>query len=193
LTVAHSDDHSCKYKTVLLSTDYSGGGINAIDPVTGVYKYTQFYPSLLPVSDKPLIALNGLKILNNYLYYTSKGSYFRLPISLDDLFTSLTISATGPVETIAILGDTDDLFVLKDGTAFVADNRQNQIVKVTLDGNMTTVAGGLNETIVAGPTSCVLGRTAKDHNILYVSTCGGQLAPVNGTFTEPGKVVAVPL
>jgi hypothetical protein len=78
------------------------------------------------------------------------GGYLRLPISLDELLTSLSISPTGPVDEIAVLGNTDDLFALRYEIALIADNRQYQTFKVTLDWTEQITARGLNSSLSMG-------------------------------------------
>ena len=78
-----------------------------------------------------------------------------------------------------------------DGVAFIAENGGNSLERVDVDGTRSLIAGGLNTTVVAGATAAAFGRTWKDQGVVYVVTSGGQAAPVNGTYTEGGKVVAV--
>jgi hypothetical protein len=59
LAMAHSNNHSSKYKSVLLSTNYISRGINA-----GAYRCTQFYPLIFPVTADPIIELSGFKIVD---------------------------------------------------------------------------------------------------------------------------------
>jgi hypothetical protein len=55
---------------------------------------------------------------------------------------------------------------------------------------VTTVLGGANETIVEGPTSVAMGRGTNEF-VKYITTDGGLIAPINGTFKEGGRVVAL--
>lgn len=56
---------------------------------------------------------------------------------------------------------------------------------------MEAVAGAVDQLTIAGGTSCQFGRTESNRNVLYVATCGGLAAPVNGTEVEEGKIVAI--
>ena len=78
--------------------------------------------------------------------------------------------------------------MLDDGSVFVAQPIANQVARVTNDG-VVPVAGNLNSSAVAGVTSVTFGRTWRDLGTIYVSTTGAITNPVNGTFTEGGKVV----
>lgn len=49
----------------------------------------------------------------------------------------------------------------EDGTAYIAANPMNEVFKVTQKGEVSVVAGGLNNTTVAGDASAALGRTER--------------------------------
>jgi hypothetical protein len=65
----------------------------------------------------------------------------------------------------------------------------NEVFEVTQKGEVSVAAGGLNDMTLAGDASAALAET--DKNVLYVVTNGVIAAPVNGTYTEGGKIVAV--
>lgn len=93
--------------------------------------------------------------------------------------------AIGEFELITNSTALDNFDLDADGTAYVATNAQNSIVKISPDGKLDTIAGGESSTELVGPSFCLLhGKT------LYVGTNGGLIAPVDG-FTEPGKIAAV--
>ena len=53
-----------------------------------------------------------------------------------------------------------------------------------------TIAGDLNSTSIAQPTSAAFGRNG-DEGVLFVSTAGGLGIPVNGNEIVGGQIVAV--
>ena len=53
------------------------------------------------------------------------------------------------------------------------------------------MAGSQGSLALAGATSGVFGATAADRRTLYVTTSGALAGPVNGSVTEPAKIVAV--
>jgi sugar lactone lactonase YvrE len=176
---------SGRNSTVLLIADTAKGAIWSLNPQSGAYHVAIADPTMLPVPNLPPIGINGIKILGSTLFYTSSTQqvYCRVPIKPDG-------SAAGPVQVIAG-GFFQDGFTIKgDGTAFIATHPQNTILKVSLDGQTSVFAGDLNSTAVAGSTDVQFG-THRGREVLYVTTNGAQSAPVNGTFTEPGKVVMV--
>jgi len=115
------------------------------------------------------------------------ATFHRILLSLS------TLQKLGPVETLASNVTIDD-FALDErgGNAYLAGSAVNSLLKVPLDGgNVETVYGGLNETVLAGPTSVAVGKGWGEKDKVFVTTNGGYLAPVNGDFQEGGKVVAV--
>lgn len=70
-------------------------------------------------------------------------------------------------------------------------NPNNTVVSINKQGNDIIVAGAQQQSIVAGAIAGAFGRTAADRAVLYVVTNGGLAGPINGTFFEPAKVVAV--
>jgi len=61
-------------------------------------------------------------------------------------------------------------------------------VKLRNNGVRVRLAGGLEDTIVAGTTAAAFGRTPRDRTILYVTTTGGMSNLVAGKI-EPGRVL----
>jgi hypothetical protein len=131
--------------------------------------------------------INGVHIEGEYFYYSNGESGSINRVKIDEKGYK-----AGPYETIATnFTIPDDLSVLEDGTVYVARVFANTLEKLSVEGERSVVIGGLNSSAVAGASSIAFGRTWRDRNIAYVSTGGAQLRPVNGTYVENGKVVAV--
>lgn len=76
---------------------------------------------------------------------------------------------------------------------FLAANAANAITEVPADGGaQTVVAGNVNSTRIAEPTSAAFGRGPGDRDTLYVTTAGG-LGIVSADETVGGQLVAVSL
>ena len=73
----------------------------------------------------------------------------------------------------------------------VTTNTHNTVATIRRDGRQFVAVGSLAEHTVAEGTSLAFSRTSIDWDILYVTTSGGVSAPINGTITEPGKIIAV--
>ncbi|CAN9118779.1 unnamed protein product [Alternaria alternata] len=173
--------------TVLIS-DSVLGLVWRLNVWTGKYDVVLEDETMKPAEDTLLVlGINGIKIFNGYLYYINalKGFFCRVEINTS------TGEAVGPYETLQTDLPGDDFVMSADGVAFIAENGGNSLERVDVDGTRSLIAGGLNTTVVAGATAAAFGRTWKDQGVVYVVTSGGQAAPVNGTYTEGGKVVAV--
>ncbi|KAH8662707.1 hypothetical protein BGZ61DRAFT_432234 [Ilyonectria robusta] len=172
----------------VLVSDSARGVVWRVDIATTDYEIVLEDETMKPLQGVPLIlGINGIRILGNYLYYVNapRGLFCRVEIDLS------TGKAIGQYEIIATEVPGDDFVISEKGVAYVTENGQNLLERVYLDGKKELVIGGLNSTVIPGATSAAFGRTRKDRNILYVTTAGGQAAPVNGTYVEGGKVVAV--
>ncbi|KAL2669928.1 hypothetical protein Neosp_015094 [[Neocosmospora] mangrovei] len=134
------------------------------------------------VSDTVLGAVYQIDIRKG----TSNETFFRVPITND-------FAIAGSVETILSGISMDDFALTPEDIAYIATVGRGEIVRVDLDGNAVTVGGAATSLEIAGGTSARLATSKEYGNILYVTTNGGLGAPVNGSVTEPAKVVAVKL
>ncbi|EGR45476.1 uncharacterized protein TRIREDRAFT_111095 [Trichoderma reesei QM6a] len=177
----------------LLVGDVNGGVIWRLDIKTGHYEvainntYTQLYPAT-PFSAS---GVDGLHVRDGFVYFTNfgNGTFNKMPINRDG-------TPAGPVTTLAHnhgpLHEYDDFTFDCDGNAFVVTGGENTIEMISADGKrQVVVAGNLNSTAIAEPTSCAFGRGPHDKNILYVVTAGGMETPVNGNVVIGGQLVAV--
>jgi len=85
----------------------------------------------------------------------------------------------------------DDFAVDVDGIAYVAQGTRNVVTRITPDGKATVIAGGLNGTDIANPTSVQFGRTEGKRRTIYVTTAGGLEAPINGTVVTGAQLVSI--
>ncbi|TVY90938.1 hypothetical protein LAWI1_G005487 [Lachnellula willkommii] len=180
-------------ENLIVAADSVNGQIWLVDVESGDSKVLVTDPLLAPPRGSTGLGINGLKVLRRgdtvYLYFSTQATalFGRLPVSVSG------DHIVGPVEILAN-GTVMDDFVLDEerGVAFMSGAATNTLLSIPLDGGeLTTLLGGLNETVLAGPTSATLGRGLLDRDAVYVTTNGGVLAPVNGTFTEGGKIVSV--
>ncbi|KIM76937.1 hypothetical protein PILCRDRAFT_825950 [Piloderma croceum F 1598] len=168
---------------LLVVADAGAGVVYTVNVDTGNYSKTIDDPTMKPNSSFA-VGINGMKIRDEYLYYTSTAQklFSRIPIDT----TSGT--PTGPAEIIATNVFGDDFSLDQAGDAYVAENLWDVVAKVTSGGEVSVVAGSLHSTLVAGATSTAFERTSGDGSVLYVTTSGGI-----GTLVriEGGKVVAI--
>lgn len=175
-------------QTVLI-TDSFQGVVYKLDAVSGQYSIAISDDTMtFPTGAELLIGVNGVKVLGSFVYYTNTAREILCRVPVDD-----NANPSGAVEIVAEGLFQDDFTILPGGTAYVATNAQNSIVRITPDGNATVVAGNLGSLELASATSCQFGRTTQDSETLYVTTAGGMASPVNGTLMEPAAIVAVDL
>ncbi|RDW69888.1 hypothetical protein BP5796_08285 [Coleophoma crateriformis] len=132
------------------------------------------------------LGINGVRLLGDELYFTNnnQGLFVKVPIEKNG-------TAKGSYEIVARFDTILDDFAFDTmGNSYVTTDPDNTVDFVTQGGNVTTILGNKNSTLVAGATSAAFGRRFEDEGILYIPTNGGLAGPVNGTFIEGGKVVA---
>lgn len=181
--------------SAVLICDSANGLVGYLDLKTGKFDTSAFvYPEMAPTEDAALpIGINGIHIRNGYLYFTNSAlvSIFRIAV------TPRGLPAKGAkVELVIDLSSQatflDDFTFDADGNIYVVTNFDNSVIFVNVkSGKAKTVVGGLEEMTVAGSTAVAFGRGKHDKETLYVATGGALGAPIGGTKTEGGKVVAV--
>ncbi|KAJ5808989.1 hypothetical protein N7474_010258 [Penicillium riverlandense] len=175
-----------KESNLVLIADSPKGAVWKVHTKSGNYSVALNHTTMLPAEGQALpLGVNGLKVVDDYVYYssTTRMEFCRVKVDSDG-------TAVGDYEVIASGFLPDNFDVTSEGTAYVATDPQNSVVRITPIGQISLVAGGQLSTQMPGPTSC---RLAEDGKSLYVGTSGGQVAPVLGTFQEPGKVVKITL
>ncbi|KAL7925727.1 hypothetical protein ACQKWADRAFT_310017 [Trichoderma austrokoningii] len=186
LTVLSESDQT------LLASDVNGGVIWSLDIKTGKYEaaINNTLTNLYPATPFSASGVDGVHVRDNFAYFTNfgNGTFNKVPIHGDG-------TAAGPVTTLAHsktpLHQFDDFTFDCDGNAFVVTGGGNTIEMVSADGTNRVIAGHLNSTAIAEPTSCAFGRGPHDKNVLYVVTAGGLETPVNGNIVIGGQLVAV--
>ncbi|PKX88824.1 uncharacterized protein P174DRAFT_379945 [Aspergillus novofumigatus IBT 16806] len=171
---------------IYLITDAVKGEIWRLNITSGEYSAGLSKSVMLPASSSSTrIGVNGVKVRDGYVYFTStsKGIFGRIPVNKDMVQTS-------HMEIITSGLTLDDFYLAQDGRAYLATNSENRLFEVLPDGKVRLVAGGLNELTVAGLTAVT---RSQDGRTLYVTTNGGMSSPVSCTMVEPAKIVAVKL
>ncbi|KAF2472299.1 uncharacterized protein BDR25DRAFT_367116 [Lindgomyces ingoldianus] len=187
-----SKNSTRKFPLVLIS-DAMAGSILQFDPDTKQSATWFTHPSMQPSpkADVP-VGINGLRYFNGYVYYTNTfaHSLYRLAVC-DDSWTP-----NGKPELM--IQDPEfphgaNFEIQKaPGVPQLYVTGSNRVVKVAMvDGGRwtwTDIAGGANDTIVAGATSAVKGRVGLKEK-MWVVTGGSLLSPWIKGFREGGKVV----
>jgi sugar lactone lactonase YvrE len=176
----------------LLISDSALGAVWALDVRGGNVEIAIQVPEMAPPPDAPLpLGINGIKILDGYLYWTNsfRGTLNRVRIDL----SGHHIATGGDVEIVSSTGLLlDDFSFDGNGNAWVAANGNNTIIVVDPETHdVVPVVGGNTLQDVEGPTATHFGGLERDRQTLYVTTSGGLALPINGTITEAGKIVAI--
>lgn len=172
---------------LLLATDAAKGVIWRLNTATGETSQVLSHPSMKPAGGQPiLVGVNGLKVQNGYVYYTSTTQEVFARFPVDENATP-----TGPIEVITSGFTFDDFALADDGTAYLSTNPQNELLRISPEGKVRLIAGSQVTKTVAGSTAVAFAND--EQSILYVSTSGASVEPVLCKTVEPAKIVAVKL
>lgn len=187
---------SSKAPEDILVGDIDEGVIRRVDTTTGDVsvavknKFTAVAPDAIFGGST---GVDGIRVKDGTLYLANVGKLFfaSLPIHSDGTpdGKGTIISKIHKSELVKYFDD----FAIKGEDAYLVTGSGNSIERIGLDGTPKgrIIAGSLNSTQFAGPTSAAFGRTEKDNHILYVVTSGGLAAPVDGNITVGAQVLAV--
>jgi hypothetical protein len=178
--------------TTVLISDSTLGLVWRLDTVTGHFSKAIDVPEMKIAPNSALeIGINGIRIADDSLYWTNsfQRTIYRAKIDRNgSLKPGATIEKVVEIKEAVFL---DDFAIGADGTIWACENVANRLFAVRPDGSYKTVGGAVNQATVAGDTAATFGREKSDRKTLYVVTSGGLAGPVNGTYTEGGKVVAI--
>lgn len=185
---------SCPDEQLLIVGDVRTGTIYSVDIDTGGYALLINNTFTAPAPDYAFgpSATNGIQIRNDTMYFANTGqkTLNRVRVDVGDG------TPIGDFETIAQaitpLDQWDDFTLDDEGSVWMAAGGANTIQKIdTRTGEVRIVAGDVNSTAIAEPTSAKFGRRECDSTVLYVTTAGGIVTPVNGDTIIGGQLVAV--
>ncbi|MCJ1298586.1 hypothetical protein MMC08_001376 [Hypocenomyce scalaris] len=181
---------------LILAADALTGVVWLLNVNTGAYSVAINNTITAPAVEPGLPAAigsagtNGIHVHAGFLYLTNSGqsTFAKIPITSDG----------APINGGSVIARTFNSSVIFDdfaldclGAGYLVTGPANSIEMVSADGlENQIIAGSLDSTAIAEPTSAVFGRKSSDSNILYVVTDGGLHYPVNGV-TIGGQVVAV--
>lgn len=177
----------------VLAGEIKTGKIWRVDPVNGRYDVA-IYNSLTASTHDPVYGVsgvNGIHTRQDTLYFTNTGLgiFGRMPVSSDGQ------PAGSPSVITHVLNSTQEFddFALRGEDVYLVTGSGNSIERIGLDGTRKgrIIAGSLNATTIAEPTSCAFGRTPADAHVLYVVTAGGLATPVDGSIRVGAQVLAV--
>ncbi|KAI0475653.1 hypothetical protein GGR56DRAFT_666546 [Xylariaceae sp. FL0804] len=182
----------------ILVGDIKRGVVSRLDTTTGAVALV-LNDSLTAARPDPIFGssgVDGIRVHGGALYFANPlgRTFARVPIHPRDG------TPAGRPEVIQRAPEQSELrfyyddFAIRGGDAYLVTGAGNSVERVGLrDGahRGRVVAGGLNSTQFAEPTSAAFGRTERDRDILYVVTAGGLATPVDGNITVGAQVLAV--
>ncbi len=176
--------------TTVLVADSTKGVVWATNIETGVSRIVISDPLMLPT---PAFALgvNGIHLHGQTLYFTNSALslFAKIPIYPDGTAAGSAVNIShAPADA-----SYDDFAISEHGDdAFLVTGPGNSLEEVGLGGQpQVIVAGNLNSTELAEPTSAAFGRGEGERGVVYVTTGGGLADPVNGDETVGAQLVAV--
>lgn len=144
--------------------------------------------------------INGVRARGNTVCFTNSQQriFGRVELNNNAKQESDAVQIATPAPENGVVTDWDDFALDGKGTfAYVATLAGNSIQRISLQtGDVSIIAGGLNDTAIAGPTSAVFGRSTDGSGVLYALTTGGVVAPVYtaGDASQSGaQIVAIDL
>lgn len=183
--------HEKQLDTVLIA-DSVLGTVWKVNPNTGDFEKAISLPEMLPPANATLdIGINGIAVYDDSLYWTNTASETIYAVPIDSstcvALPNTSVRTVGEDTGIAI----DDFAFDNNGNLYVAGGDTVIVFSDAADPSKSklepkTVVGSTTIMTVAGSTSVRFGG-----DVLYVTTDGGMAAPINGTVTEPGKIVAL--
>lgn len=156
---------------ILLSADSIQGRIIRINTRERELSIAFSDPALGPSDNGIPLGINGLKITQDYMYFTNsaKGTFSRVKIDQAG-------NKVGCFETLATLPNVtmdgnlyDDFGIDSRESAYVAIH-PNSVNKIAKDGTQTLLAGGEDSDLVQDPTAVAM---ANDERSIYIATGGG--------------------
>ncbi|POS70145.1 hypothetical protein DHEL01_v211461 [Diaporthe helianthi] len=182
-------------KKFLMAGDIRTGEIYAVDIDTGAAVVTidNTVAQTLPAVTYGFgsVATDGLRVRDSDLYFSNvgRGLLVKIPLNPDDGTPAGEAQTVG--QSLSSLDQWDDFAIDCDGNVFMATGGSNTVQRVTPDGHVAIVAGDLNSTAIAEPASARFGRRPDDSNVLYVTTAGGMVAPINGDTVVGAQVLVI--
>ncbi|KAJ5794362.1 hypothetical protein N7457_000961 [Penicillium paradoxum] len=169
-------------------TDSQLGLVWRLDVRTGEYGVIHQHETMAANNDVGfLLGINGLKIVNNYMYYTNTPKRIFCRVRID----TRTGRALSAYEVISHDMLADDFAIDPAGIGYLAGWMDDVVTRVFPNGYHEIIAGLKGSRDFMTATAAAFGRTQNDWNVLYVTTGGETRNPVHRTNTRGGKVMAV--
>lgn len=181
---------------LVLVGDLFVGNVRRVNVQTGAYSIIS-QDALMAPAYNPLfgrIGIDGLHVSpsGKELFFANVGQNLFAKLPIDPTTGEQLGNATIVARTLNSSMYFDDFTLDEDGRAFLVTGSGNSIEELQIaTGKGRIVAGNLNSTALAQPTAAQFGRGKHEKDVLYVTTGGGLIAPVDGTIVIGAQLVAV--
>ncbi|CAM6083330.1 unnamed protein product [Calypogeia fissa] len=177
-------------KGTLLVGDLVGGNIVKLTVETGDYEVV-INNTFTATGNIPAGGVDGLRVRDGFVYVANFGKFLfaKIPIDGDGMPTG---NGTLIAHTLAPGDQFDDFTFDRHGNAYVVTGGGNSVERISPDGSrQVIIAGSVNSTAIAEPTSAAFGRGEFDKHVLYVTTGGGLAFHSPGNPIVGGQLVAI--
>ncbi|KAB8336848.1 hypothetical protein FH972_021156 [Carpinus fangiana] len=183
----------------ILAADSIQGAVYAINTVTGAYRKVITDPLMSRPTAQGL-GINGLRVQGNELYFTNSARFLlaKLPLKPDGTAAGKAVKISSSKTVPIARQEQYDDFATDQNHAYATTMGGNVIQEVDIcTGQTRLIAGNLNSTSIAEPTSAQVFRTYGRPATLFITTGGAYVIPVyqNGQKYQNigGQLVAVQL
>ncbi|KAH7316919.1 hypothetical protein B0I35DRAFT_479721 [Stachybotrys elegans] len=178
---------------LVLGADSLQGVVWRIDLTTGDSEISIDVAEMKPLDPHGVLraGVNGLKVRNGHLYWSNSNLAGVYRIKTDDNGYPAMGAATEQVFRLCDASGVDDFNFDHEGNIYITTHIDNTLYRFGEDGSTQLVAGALTDLGLAGDSAVAFGRTSFDEHVAYITTAGGIFSPINGTITEPAKIVSV--
>ncbi|KAL0932771.1 uncharacterized protein CTRU02_211734 [Colletotrichum truncatum] len=163
---------------IVLVADSIRGLVWRVDITSGAVSIGAEVPEMGADQSKgPVTAINGLKIHDGYLWWSSLVEKALYRIKITDEGRAVCGASAEKMASLPASA-ADDLTFGPNGEsiAWVATNRGNKIVAVNPDGEIVTVSESAD---IAAASALQFGRTKLDEKILYTTTAAGNIVAID--------------
>ncbi|KAJ3783949.1 hypothetical protein GGU10DRAFT_40693 [Lentinula aff. detonsa] len=182
-----------KENGLLYAADPFGGAINVLNVYTGLH-YVAINNSYT-IPGEPFttpLGVNGVHVWQPswedtpYVFYsnTAQSILVRMPIHLSNG------TAAGDPEIVLSGFELDDFTFDYEGNVLQAVIGSNEVLRINPHTKQyAVIAGSVNSTALAGPSSVQLGRLASDKDVAFVTLNGGGKVPGAVKMLDLGSLV----
>ncbi|TRX92180.1 hypothetical protein FHL15_007047 [Xylaria flabelliformis] len=176
-----------------LVSDTKAGAIWKVDALAGTHELAVQDDAMKPPPWAPIkFGIGNAHVRDGYVYWNNGflGTIYRIKIT-DEGYAAEGAQRELVNALRAVYIDGMTFGPLQRDIMWVASNSNNQLLAVSLHGGVTTVLGSSDDAELAGPVNVAFGKLVGDTQTLYVITCGALINPINGSYVEGGKIIAV--